>query len=281
MKVEELYIIGERINASIPRVDAMLEADEFAAIADLALEQARDGAREIDINVGTRSVEVMVELIRTVQAVVDLPLSIDSDDPDKLRQGLQVAGESRDGSVMPLLNSVTQARAGELLPLRREHPCRVVLLLSERTEKGRIRSNGTAEEALETAVELVHQAREYGFTPEEIWFDPGLPPIAGDLEGLLSVVLEVLDGINGSEFEGSHSLVGISNLTHHLPSPVKLPLQNAFLTLAVKSGLDAIIGNPARAYRTLPDADPTLTTLRRILEAEGADRLTILQELYL
>ncbi|MFC1529306.1 dihydropteroate synthase [Gemmatimonadota bacterium] len=280
MKVEELYIIGERINASIPRVDAMLEAGDFPAIVDLALEQARDGAREIDLNVGIRSVEVMVEMIRTVQAKVNLPLSIDSDDPEKLRQGLRIAGESGTGRITPLLNSVTQARAGELLPLRREHPCRVVLLLSERTENGRIRSNGTAEQALETAVELARQAREHGFAPEEIWFDPGLPPIAGDLEGLLSVVLEVLEGINTPEFEGTHRLVGISNLTHHLPSPIRLPLQNAFLTLAVESGLDTIIGNPAREYRTLPDDDPTLDAVRRILEAEGAERLTILQELY-
>ena len=100
------------------------------------------------------------------------------------------------------------------------------------------------------------------------------------VEGRLTVVLEVLEGLQSPAFEGTHRLVGISNLTHHLPSPVKLPLQNAFLTLAAARGLDTIIGNPARAYHTLNDGDPTLEVLREILEAEGADRLTILQGLY-
>jgi|GEM_PF-1815775 len=280
MKVEELTVIGERINASLPQVETLLREHCFDGLAELAADQARAGARAIDINVGTFGVEVMTAAVRAVREAVAVPVSIDSDDPARLRAGLLACAGNGAGELKPLLNSVTWPRAGELLPLRAVQPCGLILLLTERPEGERIRFTRTAGEALAAAGALLELACEHGYAPEDLYFDPGLPPAASDLDGRLTTVLEVLAGLQQPAFAGTHRVLGISNLTHHLPSGVRLEFQNAFLTLAAGKGLDTIIGDPARAYRTLAPGDPVLALLERLLGAEGIERLTILQELY-
>ncbi len=280
MRVEDLTIIGERINASVPGIGELLERGQWNEVARLAAEQVRAGARAVDINVGSLPDDVLIDAIGAVRGAVEVPLSVDSDDSARLLLGLELLTGNGTGPP-PLLNSVTSARAPAILPRRREAVFGAVLLLSERSESGRVRLNETTAQMLQTASVLFEQARENGFEPAELYFDPGLPPVAGDAEGRLNVVLDVLEEIGGNPvLAGTHRLVGISNLTHHLPSAVRLPLQNAFLSLAADRGLDTIIGDPARAYRTLPEDDPVLTALRAILDAEGFERLSLLLELY-
>ena len=63
-------------------------------------------------------------------------------------------------------------------------------------------------------------------------------------------------------------------------SPVKGPLESAFLTLAMPRGLDTIIGSTIRKYETLPAGHPALVCLEDILKLEGFDALARLQEFY-
>jgi hypothetical protein len=63
-------------------------------------------------------------------------------------------------------------------------------------------------------------------------------------------------------------------------SPVKGPLESAFLTLAMPRGLDMIIGSTVRKYEILPPGHPALVCLEDILKLEGVDTLVRLKEFY-
>ena len=89
-----------------------------------------------------------------------------------------------------------------------------------------------------------------------------------------------------ADFAGVHISVGLSNFTVMLPSkradgsPVKGPLENAFLTKAMPLGLDTIIGSVKRNYRLLAPDDPALICLEDCLHREGFDVLLRVREFY-
>ncbi len=71
--------------------------------------------------------------------------------------------------------------------------------------------------------------------------------------------------------------VGLSNFTNMLParkkdgSPVKSPLESAFLTRAMPLGLDHVIGSVKRRYRILDPDDPAMRCLEDALQLDGFD----------
>lgn len=289
--MDGLILIGEKINYSIPRIGKLLGARDFKAIQTVARAQAASGADYIDINVGPLSPEVMGHTVRAVEEAVTVPLCIDSTDAAMLEAGIRahdprrLLRERTEGRVpaVPILNSAVESKADRVLSLRERFRCQVVLLVSERLEGGELQRNLTPEQAVETARRLFERARETGFSSGEIYIDPGTAPIASDMEGLVNTALETIGLIRSDPDMGrAHILVGISNLTAGLPVPIRLPLQNAFLTLALTKGLDTLIGDPERSYCALEADDPYLAWLERILRCAGARRLEELtsSELY-
>ena len=276
MKMDNLTLIGERINYSISRTGRLLDARDYAAIQKIAREQQEDGADYIDVNVGPLSPEVMEETVRAVAAAVTVPLCIDSTDPVLLEAGLRACGAS--GTVgarrSPILNSAIESNAGRVLSLGRQCACGVVLLVSERLEGGVLERNVRPGEAVETARRLFDMARDAGFDAEDVYIDPGTPPISSDLEGLVNTALDTIERVRSdSDLGRAHILVGVSNFTAGLPRRVRLPLQNAFLTLAVGRGVDSLIGDAGREYRLLEPGDEHLAWLEHILSSTGTRRL--------
>ncbi len=164
-----------------------------------------------------------------------------------------------------------------------------ILMSSERFERGAGCSNRTPEETRETARALLEEARHRipGFTNDQAIIDPGIAPVGSDCEGQLKRVIESLALIHSDPFfAGVHMSVGLSNFTVMLPSkradgsPVKGPLESAFLTMAMPLGLDTIIGSMVRKYEILPEGHPALVCLQDILKLEGYDTLMRLKEFY-
>lgn len=273
--MSDLIFIGEKINYSISRIGNMLDALDYSALQRVARGQEERGADYIDVNVGPLSPEVMGDVVRALQDAVSVPLCIDSTDPALLEAGLaayRFAG--RDEAPGPILNSVIEYNAASVLALKARFDCQVVLLVSERLQDGVLERNVLTGQAWDTAKRLFERARAAGFGPGEIYVDPGTPPVGSDIEGLVNTVLETIERIGSDPEMGDvHILVGISNFTAGLPRHLRLPLQNAFLTLAMRNGLDTLIGDPARDYRVLESGDPHLAWLERILAAGGTRRL--------
>ena len=118
-------VIGEKINGTRKSVGTAVVERDTELIRSLAVRQAEAGASWIDVNAGTRSdrePEDLAWLVNTVQAVVDVPLCLDSANPEAL------AAASGETTRTPLLNSISGEawRLDSVLPLARDHGCPVI-----------------------------------------------------------------------------------------------------------------------------------------------------------
>ncbi len=290
MAIPGLTIIGESINDSIPSTKKLFDENDVAGLLELARGQDERGAAYIEVNVGLRSPEFMAELVRCVQTVTAKPLSIDTPDLAIAEAGLKAYDPGRADERKPILNSISPLRL-EMFDLWVIRPFIPILMTSERFERGASCAsiNRTAEETRQTARVLLEEAQRRipGFSNDQAIIDPGIAPIGGDCEGQLKRVLESLALIhNNPFFAGVHMSVGLSNFTVMLPSkrkdgsPVKGPLESAFLTLAMPHGLDMIIGSTIRKYELLEPGHPALTCLEEILKLEGIETLQRLKKFY-
>ncbi|MDD5174411.1 MAG: dihydropteroate synthase, partial [Candidatus Omnitrophica bacterium] len=88
-----MIIIGELINGMFKDVARAIANREADIIQHLALEQVKEGASMLDVNLGPYSKEPAVEmkwLVEMIQAVVDVPLSLDSTKADIIEAGLKI-----------------------------------------------------------------------------------------------------------------------------------------------------------------------------------------------
>ena len=290
MAIAGLTIIGESINDSVPSTKKLFDENDLPGLLELARSQDEKGAAWIDVNVGLRSPEFMADLVRRIQSVTAKPLSLDTPDPAIAEAGLRAYDLGRTDGRRPILNSISPLRL-QMFDLWAVRPFIPILMASERYEPGAscASSNRTAEETRQAARSLLEEARRRipGFRNDQAIVDPGIAPIGTDCEGQLKRVLESLTLIhNDPFFAGVHMSVGLSNFTIMLPSkkkdgsPVKGPLESAFLTLAMPRGLDTIIGSTVRKYEILAPGHPALACLEDILKLEGYDTLTRLKEFY-
>ncbi len=283
-----MTLIGESINDSVPGTRKLLEAGDIEGILEMARIQDAGGADYIDLNIGRRDPSLMAELVRRIQGVTSKPLAVDSPDPAIAEAGLRAYDPARAGGRKPILNSISPLRLG-MFDLYKLRPYRPILLVSERSEGGRFMPNRGGVQICQTAREMLSAARAdgRGIPNEDCIFDPGLGPLAGDLEGILKGVLEAMSLIkNDAEFRGVHVSVGLSNFTHMLPSrradgsPVRGPLESAFITKAMPLGLDTIIGSVKRRYEILPPDHPAMRCLEDVLRLEGYDAIERVRAFY-
>jgi cobalamin-dependent methionine synthase I len=290
MAIPGLTIIGESINDSVPSTKKLFDENDLPGLLELARGQDERGAAWIDVNVGLRSPGFMADLVRKLQSVTAKPLSIDTPDPAIAAAALEAYDLERAGGKRPILNSISSLRLG-MFDLWKVRPFIPILMSSERYEQGAgcANANRTAEETRQTARTLLEEARRRvpGFTNDQAIVDPGIAPVGSDCEGQLKRVLESLGLIHGDPFfAGVHMSVGLSNFTVMLPpkrkdgTPVKGPLESAFLTLAMPLGLDMIIGSTVRKYEILAAGHPALACLEDILKLEGVDTLVRLKAFY-
>ena len=165
----------------------------------------------------------------------------------------------RAGGKKPILNSISALRAG-MFDLYKIQPFMPILLVSENVVDGRSKPCRTAEETYAAAKSLVKTFRERcpGATNDDCIIDPGIAPIGSDSEGNIHRLIG-RDGVDpqGPGFCRRARSVGLSNFTVMLPpkradgSPVKGPLESAFLTKAMPLGLDMVIGSVKRKYELL------------------------------
>ena len=93
-------IIGERINPTGKKLfkEALLRGD-MDYILNQALEQIGAGADILDVNVGLPGIdekEMMISAVKSIQAIVDVPLQVDSTIPEVLDAALRVYNRKTD-----------------------------------------------------------------------------------------------------------------------------------------------------------------------------------------
>lgn len=291
MPIPNLTIIGERLNPGFASSQALLDAEDIVGLQKLALDQARKGAHYLTINVGnkaTASPGFLADLIRAVQSVVDLPLAFDYPNTAVQELCLKTYDAARARGQKPIVNSISELRM-EMLDLLHVCPVRIVVMASERVEAGQQLSNETAEEIHTTALRMVRRilSSGRGMTPDDIFIDVSLFPLASDTEGRTRRSLDAIRLIgNDPELREVHRIVGLSNLGVMLPklaldgSRLSTRLESAFLTAAMPLGLDTILGTPGRDYQLLPKDDFVLRGFLDAVAADGFESLLCLRKLY-
>ena len=286
MAIEGLSIIGETINDSIGSTKRLFDAGDIDALLQIARFQDERGAAYIDLNVGLRDPQFMAEMVEKIQDVTAKPLSIDTPDHQIAKAGLAAYNPDRAGGQQPVLNSITALRI-EAFNLVQIQPFRPILLISENVVAGQSQPCHTAEETYQAAKDLLAAARQHGIGNQDCILDPGIAPISSDSEGNFKRLLDAMQLIhNDADFAGVHASVGLSNFTVGLPSkradgsPVKGPLESAFLTAAMPLGLDMVVGSVRRNYQLLKPDHPAMVCMEEVLRLGGFEGIMRISEFY-
>jgi cobalamin-dependent methionine synthase I len=291
MSLPYLTLIGERINPGFASSKALLDAEDIPGLQRLARDQAAKGAHYLTINVGDKATarpDFLVELIRAVQAVVDLPLSFDYPNASVQELCLKTYDSAPALGRKPIVNSISELRL-EMLDLLQIRPFRLVVMASERVEDGQELPNETAEQIHATAHRMSKMilAADCSMTPDDILIDVSLFPLASDIDGKTRRSLDAIQLIGADEaLKGVHQIVGLSNLGVMLPKTaldggrLGVRLESAFLTKAMPLGLDTILGTPGRDYQMLSSDDFVFRGFETAISADGFESLLCVRRLY-
>jgi 5-methyltetrahydrofolate--homocysteine methyltransferase len=285
-----IRIIGERINPGFKSTKALFDNSDLPGIQALAVKQAEAGARYLNVNIGARAltdVGFMVEAVKAIQDVVDLPLSFDFPSLAVQRVCMQAYDLHKSNGRPPVINSITEHR-WDLMDLARDYRFQVILMASERVEDGVAKSNKTADEIYSTARRCaLRLCADYGMSMDDIIVDMSVSAIIADTEALNRNTLDAIVKVGADpELKGIHMMGGLSNIGQQMPpkavdgSDLKHSLECAFLTIAVPCGFDTVLGTPWRDYHPLPDDNYVLQAYRHFLEQKGSNALRAVRKFY-
>ena len=233
-----MEIIGEKLNATRAEVAEAIASRDVGRVQDLARRQVEAGAAYLDVNAAgvqkSKEAEDLVWLVESVQAAVDVPLCLDSANPEALTAALRVVQRT------PRVNSISgeAERLDPILPLVAQHDCSVIALAADETGIGK-----TVEQRMAVVRKLVAATRAAGVPDTHVLVDPLVLPLAA-LATSGAVTLETMRAIR-DEFPDVRLCLALSNLSFGLPE--RALINRVFLTLALAAGLDAALLDPMNA----------------------------------
>ena len=246
-------LIGERINPTgKKRFKQALVEHDLDYILNEGLRQQECGVQVLDVNVGLPDIDesqMLCETVDALQAILDLPLQIDTSSPVAMERALR----RYNGKAM--INSVNGKRESmeAIFPLVKKYGGLVVALTLD--------ENGiptTAQGRVDIARKILETAAAYGIDRRDLIFDTLTMTVSTDPLAA-RVTLEALHRIR-SEL-GCRTTLGVSNVSFGLPA--RDTVNSTFFALALQSGLSAAIMNPYsgemmgvwHAYRALSGYD--------------------------
>ena len=230
-------LIGERINPTGKKrfKQALVEKD-IDYILNEGLAQQEKGVHILDVNVGLPEIDE-VEMLKTVsfelQAIIDLPLQIDTTDVVAMEQALR----RYNGKAM--INSVNgkEENMKAIFPLVKKYGGLVVALTLD--------ENGipdTAAERVAIAEKILKTAESYGIEKKDIIFDTLAMAISADPNAAFATVNSLKEIKTRL---GCHTSLGVSNISFGLPN--RDFMTSTFFAMALENGLSAAIMNPHSA----------------------------------
>lgn len=243
-------LIGERINPTgKKKMSEALKAGDLEIIGNEARAQAEAGADIIDVNINAIGVDEVTMLPRVVQAVmatVDIPLCLDSPNPEALEAALKVYHGK------PLINSVTgeEHSLDKILPLVKKYGTAVIGLTQD--------DNGVpagSEQRAAIARKIVERAEAMGIPREDIVIDCLALAVGADPTSGL-VAIETARRIRAEL--GVNLTLGVSNISFGLPD--RNLISNAFVAIAIAAGITCLIVDVAKVRPFVLAADVILGT---------------------
>jgi 5-methyltetrahydrofolate--homocysteine methyltransferase len=238
-------VIGECINPTGHKKlrEALLE-DEFDYIRQLAIDQVESGADLLDVNVGLPDLDEVTLLPRVVEliaSVVDVPICVDSANPEALAAGLSAAPGKA------LVNSVNgeEAMLETVLPIVKSHGAAVIGLTMD--DEG---IPNDPERRVAIAGKILDRAAGVGIPIEDVVIDPLVMAVGADTNAGV-VTLQSIERIQ--QAFGVNINLGASNVSFGMPE--RQIINQSFLALAIKAGATCAITNPMKLTATIRAID--------------------------
>ena len=227
-----MILIGENINIMSKTIGPALRERNSKPIQELAKAEAETGVDYLDLNIGPARKagdKLMKWVVKTVQEVTNLPLSLDTTNPLAIDAGLRVhKGRA-------LINSISLARMEDELPLVIKYDADMIGLLWGREGMPR-----DAAERGVIAVELAYKANEMGIPNEGIWFDPIVTPVVNVDTNQVKPCLEFMSMLQDIA-PGCKSTAGLSNISNGTPTHLRPYLNQTYLMMLMKYELYSAI----------------------------------------
>ena len=241
-------LIGERINPTgKKKLAAALLAGEMDIVRREAIAQVEAGADVLDVNVGVAGLDQVQALpvaLKTVMDVVDVPISIDSNNPEALDAALKLYKGK------PLINSITgeEKAMASLLPLVKEYGTAFIALTMD--------DDGIptdVDRRVAIAHKLVNRAVQMGISQEDVVVDCLVMTVATDhVAG--ATTQEAIRRVR--EELGQNITAGVSNVSFGLPD--REIINSVFLALLIGAGVNCPIVDVAKMRPLVLAADMLL-----------------------
>jgi len=235
-----MILVADNLTITDRRVEKAVARMEPGFIRDLVMQCEDAGADAIDVNVGPlgRHPEKIMEfIVHVVQEATDLPILLDTADPDAIKAGLLSNRKTA------FINgfSLEPKKLEKILPLALKFDADIIgyLLYPD----SRVPAN--TDERLSLAVEIYGHVRSAGIDPAKLIIDPVIVPLTWDngkdqARSVLST-LRQLPEVLGYPVR---TIAGISNLTTGKGERDKKRLfEGVYLSLLGEAGLTMALLN--------------------------------------
>ena len=244
-------VIAERINMTRKRIKKEVWDRNEAFVVEEVRKQEAAGATHIDVNAGgdpAKEIDDMAWLVDVISGATELPLALDSANPEALKQGLALC--NRPGTI---INSITgeKERIDGILPLVKEYGTSVVALTMDDT--------GMPEDLdgrLRITDDIVNIVQDAGVGLDRLFFDHLIRP-ASTNPGQAAFIIEAIRRTH-AKYPDVHFAMGLSNISFGVPK--RNNLNKAFVAMLVAAGADGAIVDP-----TEPGMMTTLYAARAIM----------------
>jgi len=255
-------VIGERTNVSgSARFRRLIRDGQFAAAAEVALDQVRGGANILDVNMdeglldSERAMREFLAFIASEPAVARVPVMIDSSKWSVIEAGLQsVQGKALVNSI-----SLKEGEADFLRKARLIHRYGAAAVVMAFDERGQADTVDRRVQILQRAYGLL--TRDAGFDPLDVVLDPNVLAIGTGLEEHADYAVDFIEAVRilKATCPGAKTSGGISNLSFAFRGndAVREAMHAAFLYHAIQAGLDMGIVN-AGQLAVYEDIEPGL-----------------------
>ena len=230
-------VIGERLNPTGKKaLQAALRAGDMDYVLREAIREQEQGTALLDVNMGLPDIDepaLLERAVKEIQAVVDLPLQLDSSNAEALARAARIYNGK------PLINSVSGKKESleKILPIAKKYGAAVLGLALD--DEG---IPDTAARRFAIAQKIIAEAAKYGIPREDVLIDCLVMTVSAQ-QNQAAETLKAVRMVK--EQLGACTVLGVSNVSFGLPArPV---INRTMLAMALAAGLDAPIMNPGDA----------------------------------
>jgi 5-methyltetrahydrofolate corrinoid/iron sulfur protein methyltransferase len=271
-----MYIIGENIHILSDRVKEALQNKDREFFMDLAVRQVEAGAQALDLNLGPRKkdwAEVFPWMVETVEAVVDVPLSIDSTNIQGIEAALKKITKAQ-----PIINSTSaEPERLEKVPLlAKQHGAKLVALTM-----GQSGIPVAAEDRVNIVIEkLIPRVVEIGMPMENLIIDPLVLTVSGCQE-YCPHLIEAVRTLQYAWDPPPAISVGLSNVSNAVPREGRPLINRVYCAMLMGAGLKMMIADPMdekqnEVIRIVEERDESTAVGRLYLKLH--DRVAAMEE---